>query len=55
MIKLELDVAEVNGVLQALSRMPYAQVAGLIGKIQIQAQPQVEAIKQAEEKPVEAA
>jgi hypothetical protein len=36
-------------VLQALSQMPYAQVAGLIGKIQIQAQPQVEAAKSAEE------
>lgn len=55
MIKLELDVAEVNGVLHALSQLSYAQVAGLITKIQIQAQPQVEAIKQTEEKPVEAA
>ena len=41
MINLELEVAEVNGILQALGNMPFAQVAQLIQKIQLQAQPQV--------------
>ena len=41
MIKLELDVAEVNGILQALGNLPFSQVAPLIQKIQLQAQPQV--------------
>ena len=41
MINLELDVTEVNGILQALGNMPFAQVALLIQKIQLQAQPQV--------------
>ena len=42
MIRLELDVAEVNGILQALGNLPFSQVAPLIQKIQLQAQPQVE-------------
>jgi hypothetical protein len=41
MINLELELAEVNGILQALGNMPFAQVALLIQKIQLQAQPQV--------------
>ena len=41
MINLELEVAEVNGILQALGTLPFAQVALLIQKIQLQAQPQV--------------
>ena len=41
-ITLTLTVAEANGVLQALGQMPYAQVAGLIQKIQQQATPQVQ-------------
>ncbi len=41
MINLELDVTEVNGILQALGNLPFAQVALLIQKIQLQAQPQV--------------
>jgi hypothetical protein len=41
MINLELDVNEVNGILQALGTLPFAQVALLIQKIQLQAQPQV--------------
>jgi hypothetical protein len=40
-IKIELTVAETNGVLQALGQMPFAQVAGLVQKIQQQAAPQV--------------
>jgi len=41
MITLELELAEVNGVLSALAQIPFAQVAGLISKIQRQASPQV--------------
>lgn len=41
-IKLELTVAEANGVLNALGQMPFAQVASLIQKIQQQAAPQVQ-------------
>ena len=46
MIKLELDVAEVNGILQTLGNLPFSQVAPLIQKIQIQAKPQVEPPKE---------
>jgi len=42
MIKLELEVAEVNGILNALGQMPFVQVQALIAKIQGQAAPQVE-------------
>ena len=42
MIKLELDVNEVNGVLNALGQMPFVQVQALIAKIQGQASPQLE-------------
>lgn len=45
MIKLELEIAEVNGILTALGQMPYVQVNNLILKIQTQAQAQVEASK----------
>ena len=41
-MKLELDIAEVNGVLQALGQMPFVQVQALIAKIQSQAQAQIE-------------
>jgi hypothetical protein len=41
MINLELELAEVNGILQALGNLPFSQVAPLIQKIQLQAQPQV--------------
>ena len=41
-IELKLTVAEVNGVLNALGQMPFAQVASLIQKIQQQAAPQVQ-------------
>jgi hypothetical protein len=46
-IKLELSLEEVNGVLQALGQMPYAQVAPLVEKIRQQATPQVQAIQEA--------
>jgi hypothetical protein len=42
MIKLELEIAEVNGILNALGQMPFVQVQALIAKIQGQAAPQVE-------------
>lgn len=45
MIKLELEIAEVNGILSALGQMPFVQVQALIAKIQGQAAPQVEAPK----------
>ena len=43
MIKLELTVEEVNGILQALGNMPYAQVVALVENIRNQATPQVQA------------
>jgi|TARA_R110000868_G_scaffold62049_2_gene187916 hypothetical protein len=42
MIKLELEIAEVNGILNALGQLPFVQVQALIAKIQGQAQSQVE-------------
>ena len=45
MIKLELDIAEVNNILNALGQMPFVQVQALIVKIQGQAAPQIEAPK----------
>lgn len=42
MIKLELELAEVNGIMNALGQMPYVQVQALIAKIQGQAAPQVQ-------------
>ena len=41
MITLQLSVEEVNGILFALSKLPYEQVAVLVPKIQSQAAPQV--------------
>ena len=40
-IKLELKVVEVNSILQALSKLPFEQVAGVIEKIRSQGDPQV--------------
>jgi hypothetical protein len=42
MIKLELTVDEVNGVLQGLGQLPYVQVVSLVEKIREQATPQVQ-------------
>lgn len=42
MIKLELEVNEVNGILTALGQMPFVQVQAIIMKIQGQAAPQVQ-------------
>ena len=41
MIKLELEILDVNGILNALGQMPFVQVQALIVKIQGQAAPQV--------------
>ena len=55
MIKLELTLDEVNGVLQALGNMPYAQVVALVENIKNQAIPQVPAPVQAPAPDAEAA
>lgn len=47
-IKLELTIAETNGVLGALAKQPYEAVAGLINKIQAQGAAQVEAVEKEE-------
>ena len=47
MITLNLSLAEVNAVLQALGAAPYIQVASVIDTIRTQATPQVQ--KQQEE------
>ena len=47
MITLNLSLAEVNAVLQALGAAPYVQVASVIDTIRTQATPQVQ--KQQEE------
>ena len=49
MITLELELAEVNGVLSALGQLPFVQVQTLIAKIQGQAAPQVKAAELASE------
>jgi hypothetical protein len=41
MIKLELTIEEVNGVLMGLSKLPYEFSAPLIEKLKKQADPQV--------------
>jgi hypothetical protein len=43
MIKLELTIEDVNGILQSLGQMPYVQAAPLVDKIKEQATPQVQA------------
>ena len=42
MVKLELEVNEVNVVLGALGQLPFAQVADLVVKVREQAIPQVQ-------------
>ena len=46
-IRLDLNLEEINGVLQALGNMPYAQVSPLVDKIRAQATPQFEAAQAA--------
>lgn len=42
-LRLDLDVDDVNLVLEALGKLPFVQVYQLIGRIQGQAQAQVQA------------
>jgi len=46
-IKLELNLGEVNKILESLSNMPYKEVYAIIDNIRAQAAPQ---IKEAEQK-----
>lgn len=47
-LNLSLSLQEVNVVLNALSKLPFDQVAQTIAKIQSQASPQLETAKTAE-------
>ena len=42
-MRLELTINDVNMILQALGAAPYGQVFELVSKIQMQAQPQIQA------------
>lgn len=44
-IQLKLELNEVNQILEALGRQPYAQVFQLINKIQVQAEQQLSVAK----------
>ena len=48
MIKLELEIKEVEIVLQAMSQLPYGQIAALFNKVQQTAQAQLQAESQGE-------
>jgi len=48
MLKFELTFDEANLILGALGKAPFEQVAGLIGKMREQAQPQLVEQDQAE-------
>lgn len=52
MLKLELSVEETQIVLVGLSKLPYEAVAGLIEKIKLQAQPQMQASEAQEQETV---
>ena len=45
MFTFELTLDEANMVLAALGKAPFEQVAGLIGKLKEQAQPQLERVQ----------
>lgn len=47
MLKFELTLDEANMVLSALGKAPFEAVAGLINKLQQQAQPQLPALEAA--------
>lgn len=55
MLKFELNLDEANLVLAALAKAPFEQVAGLIGKLREQAQPQLPALEAAQKAAQEAA
>ena len=42
-LKLDLEIAEVQGVVNALAQMPMGQVEALVNKIRAQVTPQLEA------------
>jgi hypothetical protein len=47
MIKLELDINEVNTILAVLGKHPFEEVVALIQKIKQQGDPQAEALAKA--------
>lgn len=47
MIKLELEINDVNLILGALSKLPFEQVIAIIDRIRQQGDPQVEALTRA--------
>ena len=49
MIKLELEINEVNTILAVLGKHPFEEVASLVVKIKQQGDPQAEAIAKAAE------
>lgn len=51
MIKLELEISEVNMILAVLGKHPFEEVVQLISKIKTQGDPQAEALAQAAETP----
>lgn len=55
MLKFELTLDEANMILAALGKAPFEQVAGLIGKLREQAQPQLPALEAAQKAAAEAA
>lgn len=55
MLKFELSLDEANMILAALGKAPFEQVAGLIGKLREQAQPQLPALEAAQKAAQEAA
>jgi hypothetical protein len=44
MIKLELNIDEVNTILRVLGKHPFEEVVSLVGKIKSQGDPQAEEI-----------
>ena len=48
MINVNLDVNEINYIIEVLSQQAYRNVAGLMGKIQMQVIPQMQALPQEE-------
>ena len=54
-LKLDLDIAEVQGVVNALATQPMGQVEALVNKIRAQVTPQLEAQQAAEKAAAEAA
>lgn len=55
MLKFELTLDEANLVLAALGKAPFDQVAGLIGKLRQQAEPQLPALEAAQKAAQQAA